>query len=47
MEVVKSRLQRGGDGTSATALLKRIWRDEGYRGVFRVRPPLPSSSIRA
>ncbi|KAF7973963.1 hypothetical protein HWV62_13932 [Athelia sp. TMB] len=35
MEVVKSRLQRGGEGNSATMLLKRIWREEGHRGVFR------------
>jgi hypothetical protein len=37
MDVVKSRLQKGEDGTnSARVLLSRIWKEEGYRGVFRV-----------
>lgn len=37
MDVVKSRLQKGEDGTnSARVLLGRIWKEEGYRGVFRV-----------
>jgi len=36
MDVVKSRLQKGEDGTnSARVLIRRIWREEGYRGVFR------------
>jgi hypothetical protein len=37
MDVVKSRLQKGEDGTnSARVLISRIWKEEGYRGVFRV-----------
>ena len=37
MDVVKSRLQKGDDGTnSARVLFSRIWKEEGYRGVFRV-----------
>jgi hypothetical protein len=44
MDVVKSRLQRGEDGTnSARVLLGRIWREEGYRGVFRVGAILENS----
>lgn len=55
MDVMKARLQRGNEGgtTSATALLKKIWKEEGYRGVWRgywvsmvvfvYVPPLPSS----
>jgi hypothetical protein len=37
MDVIKSRLQKGEDGTnSARVLLSKIWKEEGYRGVFRV-----------
>ncbi|KAL8290560.1 hypothetical protein RQP46_002818 [Phenoliferia psychrophenolica] len=36
LEVLKSRLQKGGEGTtSGTKLLGKIWREEGYRGVWR------------
>lgn len=38
MDVMKSRLQKGEDGTnSARVLIRKIWKEEGYRGVFRVR----------
>jgi len=33
---MKSRLQKGEDGTSsARTLLTKIWKEEGYKGVFR------------
>ncbi|SCV70950.1 BQ2448_3712 [Microbotryum intermedium] len=36
MDVMKARLQKGGEGTtSASKLLRKIWKEEGYRGVFR------------
>lgn len=35
MDVMKARLQKGNEGTSATKLLKKIWREEGYKGVWR------------
>lgn len=35
MDVMKARLQKGNEGTSATRLLQKIWREEGYRGVWR------------
>lgn len=45
MDVVKSRLQKGEDGTnSARVLLNRIWKEEGYRGVFRVSEMLSYAS---
>lgn len=46
MDVVKSRLQKGEDGTSsARVLLSRIWKEEGYRGIFRVSSSITSISI--
>lgn len=35
MDVLKARLQKGGEGTSATRLLRKIWREEGHKGVWR------------
>lgn len=36
MDVLKQRLQTGKEKTkSAPTLIKQIWRDEGYRGVWR------------
>lgn len=36
MDVLKQRLQTGRESTkSAPVLIKRIWKEEGYRGVWR------------
>ena len=36
MDVLKQRLQTGREKTkSAPTLIKQIWRDEGYRGIWR------------
>jgi hypothetical protein len=36
MDVLKQRLQTGRETTkSAPVLIKRIWNEEGYRGVWR------------
>lgn len=35
LDVLKSRLQTGREGTSAIALTKRIIRDEGWMGLMR------------
>lgn len=35
MEVTKSRLQKGNEGTSGIKLLKKIARTEGVRGIWR------------
>ena len=36
MDVLKQRLQTGHESTkSATTLIKKIWKEEGYRGVWR------------
>ncbi|KAM0746545.1 mitochondrial carrier [Meredithblackwellia eburnea MCA 4105] len=35
LEVLKSRLQKGEKETSTVKLLAKIWREEGYRGVWR------------
>lgn len=50
MDVAKSRLQRGAEaeagpheGRSARRLLLRVWRQEGWRGIFRVRLALGSA----
>ncbi|GAA5864473.1 hypothetical protein JCM1840_000512 [Sporobolomyces johnsonii] len=35
LDVLKSRLQKGGEGTSAIALMRKIVREEGPKGLFR------------
>lgn len=36
MDVLKQRLQTGKESTkSAPILIKKIWKEEGYRGVWR------------
>jgi len=35
LDVLKSRLQKGNEGTSAIALSRKIIKEEGVKGLFR------------
>jgi hypothetical protein len=45
LDVLKSRLQTGREGTSAVALTKKIIRDEGWTQYPRIKPIQPSSRM--